>query len=166
MQNKKGETVMDKCKRVSDSYTQHVQILSQGTLNGYKRLFGGKLMEWIDIVAAVVARRHSGCNVTTACVDSLIFKRAAYANDTISIEGYITYAGRTSMEICVETYVEHLSGEKDIINTAYLIMVAIDEDGNPTSVPKLILETDREKENFDAALKRKEYRNLRHDKHF
>ncbi len=157
---------MDKCKKVSDSYTKHVQILSQGTLNGYKRLFGGKLMEWIDIVAAVVARRHSGRNVTTACVDSLIFKRAAYANDTIAIDGYITYAGKTSMEICVETYVEHLTGEKDIINTAYLIMVAIDEDGNPTQVPKLILETDDEKQKYEAAIKRKEYRNLRQDNHF
>jgi len=47
-------------KTVSESRTEQVQILTQGTLNGDKRLFGGKLMEWIDVVAAVVARRHSG----------------------------------------------------------------------------------------------------------
>jgi len=163
---KKEQQAMTKYKKVSDSYTQHVQILSQGTLNGYKRLFGGKLMEWIDIVAAVVARRHSGCNVTTACVDTLTFKRAAYANDTVCIEGYITYAGKTSMEICVETYVEHLSGKKDSINTAYLIMVAIDENGNPTNVPKLITETEEEKEKYNAALKRKEYRKYRQGNNF
>ena len=105
-------------KRVSESRTEQVQILSQGTLNGYKRLFGGKLMEWIDVVAAVTARRHSGRNVTTAAVDSLEFKEAAYANDTLVIIGYITYTGNTSMEICVKTYVESLDGTRRLINKA------------------------------------------------
>ena len=72
-------------KRVCDSYAEQVQILTQANLNGYSRLFGGQLMEWIDIVAAVVARRHSECNVTTAVVDMLEFKKPAYANDTIII---------------------------------------------------------------------------------
>ena len=61
-------------KYVSDSYTEQVQILSQSTLNGYNRLFGGRLMQWIDVVAAVVARRHSNCNVTTAAVDTCVLK--------------------------------------------------------------------------------------------
>ena len=55
-------------KPVSASRTEQAQILMYDTLNGYKRLFGGRLMEWIDVVAAVVARRHSGCAVTTASV--------------------------------------------------------------------------------------------------
>ncbi|MBQ4526917.1 MAG: acyl-CoA thioesterase [Clostridia bacterium] len=148
-------------KRVSESYTQHVQILSQSTLNGYKRLFGGKLMEWIDIVAAVVARRHCNKNVTTAAVDSLIFKKPAFANDTLVIDGFITYAGKTSMEICVKTYVENLDGSRENINTAFLVMVALDEHGNKTEVPNLIIETEEEKQNYDAAIKRKEYRKLR-----
>ncbi len=154
----------EKC--VNDSYTQHVQILSQSSLNGYKRLFGGKLMEWIDIVAAVVARRHSNLNVTTVCVDSLIFKKPAFANDTLFIEGYITYAGRTSMEICVETFIENLDGSRDVINTAYVVMVAIDESGTPLKVPKLILKTDKDRLNYEAALKRKEYRKLRQAENF
>ncbi len=154
----------EKC--VNDSYTQHVQILSQSSLNGYKRLFGGKLMEWIDIVAAVVARRHSNLNVTTVCVDSLIFKKPAFANDTLFIEGYITYAGRTSMEICVETFIENLDGSRDVINTAYVVMVAIDDSGTPLKVPKLILKTDKDRLNYEAALKRKEYRKLRQTENF
>ncbi|MDE5557330.1 MAG: hypothetical protein K2J32_06500 [Ruminococcus sp.] len=52
-------------KRVSDSYSEQVHVLTQANINGYNQLFGGQLMEWIDIVAAVVARRHSGHNVTT-----------------------------------------------------------------------------------------------------
>ena len=63
-------------KRVSDSYTEQIHILMPQHINGYKRLFGGVLMEWIDVLAAVVARRHANCNVTTASVDNLQFKAA------------------------------------------------------------------------------------------
>ena len=99
-------------KYVRDSYTEQVQILSQSSLNGYKRLFGGRLMEWIDVVAGVVARRHSNRNVTTAAVDNLRFEGPAYGNETVVLCGYVTYTGRTSMEVCVRTYVEELSGKK------------------------------------------------------
>lgn len=157
---------MKNSKKVADSYTHHVQILSQSSLNGYKRLFGGRLMEWIDIVAAVVARRHCNMNVTTAAVDSLVFKKPAFANDTVAIDGYITYAGKTSMEICVETFVENLDGSKDPINTAYVVMVAIDENGKPAEVPGLIFESDRDYQNYEAALRRKEYRKIRANENF
>lgn len=123
-------------------------------------------MEWIDIVAAVVARRHCNMNVTTAAVDSLVFKKPAFANDTVAIDGYITYAGKTSMEICVETFVENLDGSKDPINTAYVVMVAIDQDGKPAEVPGLILESDRDRQNYEAALRRKEYRKIRENENF
>ncbi|MBQ4160370.1 MAG: acyl-CoA thioesterase [Clostridia bacterium] len=151
-------------KCVKDSKTEQVQILSQATLNGYKRLFGGKLMEWIDVVAAVVARRHSGCNVTTAAVDSLEFTDAAYANDTLVLVGYVTYTGNTSMEVCVKTYVESLDGSRRLINQAYVVMVALDENEKPTRVPKLIFETDEEREEWDAAAMRSEARRLRRKK--
>ncbi len=158
--------MMKNSKKVADSYTHHVQILSQSSLNGYKRLFGGRLMEWIDIVAAVVARRHCNMNVTTAAVDNLVFKKPAFANDTVAIDGYITYAGKTSMEICVETFVENLDGSKDPINTAYVVMVAIDENGKPAEVPGLIFESDRDYQNYEAALRRKEYRKIRANENF
>ena len=142
-------------KKVSDSFTEQVHILSQGNLNGYSRLFGGQLMGWIDVVAAVVARRHSGLNVTTAVVDMLQFQAPAYANDTVLILGKITYAGRTSMEIKVTVYVEELSGERKLINTAYVVMVALDENERPTEVPGLILETEEERTEYENAKLRK-----------
>lgn len=145
-------------KRVCDSYAEQVQILTQSNLNGYNRLFGGQLMEWIDIVAAVVARRHSGCNVTTAVVDLLEFKEPAYANDTVIISGKITYAGKTSMEIKVETFIEELCGRKKLINTAYVVMVAIDENGKPVKVPELEIVTDEEKHEYEEALLRRKRR--------
>ena len=143
-----------KSKRVKDSITEQVHILTQGNLNGYRRLFGGKLLSWIDVVAAVVARRHSEKNVTTAVVDMLEFKAPAYANDTICIIGKITYVGNTSMEVKVDVYVEELSHERRLINTAYMVMVAIDENEKPTKVPGLILETEEEKLEYENALKR------------
>ena len=148
-------------KTVSQSRTEQVQILTQGNLNGYKRLFGGKLMEWIDIVAAVTARRHSGRNVTTAAIDSLEFTDAAYANDTIVLVGTVTYVGRTSMEICVKTYIEALNGDRRLINKAYVIMVALDENEKPTEVPGLICETEEEKCQFRQGAERNAARKRR-----
>ena len=148
-------------RTVAHSRTEQVQILMQGTLNGYNRLFGGKLMEWRDVVAAVTARRHCGKNVTTAAVDSLVFKSPAMVNDTILLEGHVTYAGRTSMEICVTTYVEELSGFRREINKAYLVLVAIDADGKPTLVPPVIPETEEEKREYAEAMERRKNRGSR-----
>lgn len=141
-------------KRISDSVTEQIQILMPEHINGYGRLFGGKLVEWIDIVAGVVARRHSGCNVTTAAIDNLQFKASAHANSTIVLKGRITYVGKTSMEVCVDTYVEELSGERTMINHAYLVMVALDDGENPTPVPPIIIETDEERAEWEAGEKR------------
>ena len=138
-------------KRVKDSITEQAHILTQANLNGYHRLFGGKLMSWIDVVSAVVARRHSERNVTTAVVDMLEFKAPAYANDTICIIGKITYVGTTSMEVKVSVYLEELNGKRSLINTAYVVMVALDENERPTKVPRLILETAEEKKEYENA---------------
>ena len=148
-------------RRVSESRTEQVQILTQAELNGYGRLFGGKLMEWIDIVAAVTARRHCGMNVTTAMVDSLEFGAPAYANDTIVLIGTVTYVGTTSMEVCVKTYVEALSGERRLINNAYVIMVALDENERPAQVPGLICETEEERREWRMGKLRNEARKQR-----
>ena len=153
-------------KKVSDSYTEQVQTLMLCSMNGRNRLFGGLLMQWIDIVAGVVAKRHSHKNVTTASVDRLEFRAPAYANDTVVLCGRITYVGTTSMEVCVSTYVEELSGEKRLINRAYLVMVALDENDKPTEVPRLILENEEEEKEWEAAKKRREIRNLRRNDDF
>ena len=126
---------MEKLKK--DSYTEQVQILTQSNMNGFGRLFGGQLMEWIDIVAAVTARRHSQRNVTTVLVDSLEFKHPARVNDTLVLTGQIEKVGNSSMDIAVNTYIEYLSGERKLINKARLVMVALDENDRPTPVPRL-----------------------------
>lgn len=152
---------MKESKRVCESKTEQIQILMPEHINGYNRLFGGKLVEWIDVVAAVVARRHSNCNVTTVTIDNLQFKAPAYVNSTVVLIGRITYVGNTSMEVRVDTYTEYLSGEKKLVNTAYLVMVALDENEQPVQVPGLILETDEEKLEWEAGRKRRELRKQR-----
>ena len=125
-------------KGVAESRTEQIQILMPEHINGAGRLFGGKLVEWIDVVAGVVARRHSGCNVITAAIDNLQFKAGAYVNDTLVLIGRVTHVGHTSMEVRVDTYVESLSGTRSVVNRAYLVLVALDENGNPTPVPSLL----------------------------
>lgn len=152
---------MEKGKTTAESYTEQVHLVNHADLNGYKRLFGGTLVSWIDIVAGIVARRHSGRNVTTVAIDSLEFIKPAYANDLIVLCGKLTYVGKTSMEVCITSYVEHLNGTRNTINKAYFVMVALDENERPTAVPPLILSTDEEKREYEAAKKRKELRKLK-----
>ena len=141
-------------KRAADSFTTQVQVLTQANLNGYNRLFGGQLMSWMDIVAAVTARRHSGRNVTTASVKDLSFRAPAYANDTLVLTGEVVYVGRTSMEVSVCVYVESLSGRKELINEARFIMVALDENECPTEVPGLLIETEEQQKKWEDAAAR------------
>lgn len=127
-------------KRVQDSRTEQVQIVMNQHINGDGRMFGGHLVEWIDTVAVVTARRHAGCSVTTASIDQLQFRHPAHLGDTIVLVGELTHVGNTSMEVRVQTFVENLQGERKLINVAYLLMVAV-RDGHPTQVPGLLLET-------------------------
>ncbi len=148
-------------KTPSDSYTEQIQILNQSSINGFNRLFGGQLLSWIDIVAATVARRHSGKNVTTAAIDNLQFLGPAYPNDTLVLTGKLTYVGVTSMEVCVKTYVEQLSGKRSLINTAYLVLVALDENDQPTPVPGLIPESHEERHEWETGKRRSSLRKRR-----
>jgi len=145
-------------KRVSDSIVETVHIVRPNHLNGANRLFGGILMQWIDEVAGIVAKRHSKCNVITASVDNLRFLKGAYQNEMIVIVGKLTYVGTTSMEVRVDTYVENKSGVRKAINRAYFVMVALDENDQPVPVPQLILETEAEKAEWESAKKRREIR--------
>jgi len=131
-------------KTVNESRTETVHLVRPTHLNGANRLFGGILMQWIDEVAGIVAKRHSGCNVITASVDNLTFLHGAYQGEMIVIKGKVTWVGTSSMEVCVDTYVESLSGAREHINTARFMMVALDERDRPIKVPRLILQTEEE----------------------
>ncbi len=150
-------------KKVAESLTETTKLLQYKDINGQNRLFGGRLMEWIDEVAALTAMRHCGGLVTTCAVDNLRFKYGAYINEVIVLIGKITYVGNTSMEVRVDTYVENIeTGIRRAINHAYLICVHVDENGKPLPVKYgLEVETVSEKAEWEGAVKRSKARRLR-----
>lgn len=145
---------MKKMKRVADSRTEQTYMLMHRHINGYGRLFGGQLMSWIDEIASIVAMRHSESDITTAAIDNLNFKQGATVDDVIVLRGKITYVGKTSMEVRVDTYVENRKGIRKVINRAYLVMVAVDEHHHPVKVPGLLLQTEAEKAEWEGGEKR------------
>lgn len=148
-------------KTVSESMIEQIYQIRPEHLNGAGRMFGGKLMEWIDELAGFVAIRHSQQNVITASVDNLRFIRGAYLGDLIVLIGKMTFVGKTSMEVRVDTYVETMDGIRKPINRAYLTLVAIDAEGKPVEVPGLIIQTESEKAEWDAGHKRRQMRKQR-----
>ena len=145
-------------KRVEDSLTEQQYLICPAHINHYGRLFGGQLLKWIDELAGIVAMRHCGTTITTAAIDNLQFQAAAYTGDMVVLQGRVTSVGRSSMEIRVDTYREALDGAREIINRAYIDMVAIDRDGKPTEVPELAVETEEQRLELEAARKRKQLR--------
>ena len=148
-------------KTVDDSRVETVHIVRPTHLNGAGRLFGGILMQWIDEVAGIVAKRHCMGNVTTASVDNLTFLHGAYQNDLVVIKGKMTWVGTSSMEVCVDTYVESPNGERHRINNAHFMMVALDENDRPIQVPRLILQTEDEHLAWAHGEERRRIRNER-----
>ena len=148
-------------KRAEDSRTEQTYLIMHRHINGYGRLFGGQLMQWIDEIAGIVSKRHAGTEVTTAAIDNLNFKAGAYLNDTVVLIGRLTYVGSSSMEVRVDTYVEALDCTRRMINRAYVVMVSIDTQGNPQRVPGLIVETEAQKAEWDSGEKRYNLRKQR-----
>ena len=140
--------------------TTSVQIVLPQHCNGYKkpRLFGGQIMAWIDIVGAVAARRYTQRPVTTVCIDNLNFLNPAFLNDTVVQEAVVTWTGRTSLEVRVDSYVEQLDGTRKPVNRAYLVFVALDERDNPVEVRPFVPQTEAERQEYAAALERRKIR--------
>lgn len=157
---------MLQAKKVSDSLTEQLHVVIYPDINGFGRLFGGQLLKWIDEVAGATARRHCGRSATTAAIDNLQFKSGAYINDVLVLIGRVTYVGRTSMEVRVDTYKEEPDGTRHPINRAYFVMVCMGEDGKPAEVPPLITETPAEQMEWENAKKRRELRLIRRKEGF
>ena len=148
-------------KKVSDSLTEQQYLVRPTHINHNGRLFGGQLLKWIDEIAGIVAIRHANTLVTTAAIDNLQFKAPAYEGDMVILRAYITYVGRSSMEVRVDTYTEALDGTRKTINRAYIDMVAIDKKGSTVEVPDILVETDEQRVEYEAAVKRKQLRTER-----
>ncbi|HIV23362.1 MAG TPA: acyl-CoA thioesterase [Candidatus Merdiplasma excrementigallinarum] len=155
-----------KMKRVEDSLTEQTHLLFPRALNANGRLFGGQLLEWIDETAGIVAKRHAECNVVTVAIDNMYFKAGATQEDTIYLKGYLTYVGRSSMEVRIDTYAEKLDGTRKMINRAYFVMVGTDENQNPIEVPGLIVEGLTQEIEWETGKKRQQLRRERQKEGF
>ncbi|MES2962862.1 MAG: acyl-CoA thioesterase [Bdellovibrionota bacterium] len=137
-------------------------VLPQHT-NSFGNVFGGQVMAWIDICAAIAAQRHARAPVVTASVDALQFVKPVLRGWTINLRASVNYTARTSMEIGVRVDAENpLTGERVHTASAYLTFVALGADGKPAPVPPVLAETADEKRRYKAAeIRRKNRLDLR-----
>ncbi|UOQ45241.1 acyl-CoA thioesterase [Halobacillus salinarum] len=149
-------------KACIDSLTvKNSHVLPPDT-NSHGTLFGGRLMAHIDDVAAIAAVRHCRKPVVTASTDSVDFLAPVFEGDTICLEAFVTWSHNTSMEVFVKAITENLlTGERKVCTTAFLSMVAVDEDNQPSPVPAVYPESEEEKWLHNSAPKRREHRNER-----
>lgn len=122
-------------------------------------LFGGEILALIDQTAAVAAIRHAGGSAVTASIDRVDFSYPIPIGALVNLIATVDYVGNTSMEITVEVFSEIVStGERTRTHTAHVVFVALDEQGKPRRVPRLVPGNDEEQRRFDAA---KRYRDGR-----
>ena len=122
-------------------------------------VFGGQVKSMCDRTALIVAERNSGSISVTAAVDSLNFLAPARAGETLIVKASVNRSWRSSMEIGVHVAAEDShTGESRHVVSAYLTFVALDEDGNPTSVPPVLPQTPVEKKRYEGAQYRRDAR--------
>ncbi len=122
-------------------------------------LFGGEILALIDKAAAVAAIRHAGGAAVTASIDRVDFRYPIPIGALVTVAATVDYVGNSSMEITVEVHSETVStGERTHTHTAHVVFVAVDEQGRPRRVPRLIPETDEERERYEKAQAHRESR--------
>ncbi len=142
-----------------ESYSELQRMVLPEDTNVFNNLYGGRLVEWIDNVASIVAVRHSRRKTVTGSIDNLFFLSPIRLGDIVSLSGRINYVTSSTMEIEVSVYSEEgTTGIRRFTTTAFLTYVAIDDLGHSTNVPQLLLETDDDRKRFSDGQKRSSIR--------
>jgi len=150
---------MSKVKTIRESQVQMTEMVLPNHTNRLDNLLGGQLMHWMDICAAIAAFRHTNRVCVTASVDELNFLHPIKEGEVVILHGSVNRAFRTSVEVGVKVIAENLlTGEQKHANTAYLTFVAIDDSGNPVTVPPIRPETKEEKRRYADAARRRAQR--------
>jgi uncharacterized protein (TIGR00369 family) len=146
-----------RASRVTLSQLMH---LEHANLLG--NVHGGWVMKLADEAGALACMRHAQKKVVTVAIDSMTFRQPIKLGDLVILRAEVTYTGRTSMEATVEVHAENpVTGEQTHTNTAYMVYVALDDEGRPTSVPPLQAENEEERQKMEQAKARQE-RRLKH----
>ncbi len=144
-------------KTPSQSRTTQTEIVLPNDTNNLKNLMGGRLLHWMDIVAAISAQRHSGRSCVTASVNNVSFGNPIPQASIVTLEANVSRSFSSSMEVIIDVWIEDMqNGKKTKCNEAIYTFVAVDNTNKPTLVPAIDPETDLEKERFDAALRRRQ----------
>ncbi len=149
-------------KTVADSAVEMRFLVMPNDTNPQNSIFGGVVMSWIDMAAAMVAERHSNRPVVTVHIDDLSFKAPIKIGDHVLIKASLNYVGKSSMLIGVKVVAENpFTGITRHTTTAYLTFVALDDIGKPIQIRGLIPETTEEKRRFSEGQKRIEEMKLK-----
>ncbi|SDX77966.1 acyl-CoA thioesterase [Paenibacillus sp. CF384] len=132
-------------KTTDESRSTMMQLIFPSDTNYHGTMFGGKVMEYMDKIAAITSMRHARGPVVTASTDSLDFVAPIKVGDMIDVEAFVTWTRKSSMEIYVKVQTEHVyTGERKTAVTAFFTFVALDEHGKPTPVPGIIPQNEEE----------------------
>jgi acyl-CoA hydrolase len=150
---------MDRAVSPSETRTEMTWIVMPSQANALGTVFGGQVMAWIDVCAAVSAQRFCRENVVTASMDNLLFRAPIKHGQIVLLQSQVNWAGRTSMEVGVRVESEDpLTGEREHTSTAYLTFVALSSDGKKREVPSVRLETEDDHRRFADAERRRQRR--------
>lgn len=144
---------------VSASHVQMTELVLPQHTNALDSVFGGVIMSWMDIAAAIAAQRHCSMPVVTASVDALNFIAPVYKGWIVNLKASVNFTSRTSMEVGVRIDAENPI-QKKVFHTAsaYLTFVALGENGKPCPVPPVLPETESEIRRFKSAERRRKLR--------
>src|SRR5215469_11220148 len=144
---------------VSDSQSEMTEIILPNDANTLGNLLGGRLMHFIDLTGAMAAYRHSRTHVVTAAMDHIDFIQPVHVGDLLILKSRVNRAFTTSMEVGVKVWVEHpQTGVLLHVASAYLVFVAIDQNGRRVRVPELKPVSADEQRRYEGALRRREWR--------
>jgi acyl-CoA hydrolase len=144
---------------VRETYHEYTELTLPNDANQLGSLFGGKLMQYVDLAASISAARLSRSAVVTASIDSLVFLRPIRIGQLVVIKSAVNRVFRSSMEVGVKVFVEDLpTGEVSHVSSAYLTFVALDPSGRKLEIPPVIPETEEEKRRYEQAATRRAYR--------
>ena len=151
--------VKARTRYVKDSRVEMTQLVLPNDTNQLGNLHGGRLMEWIDIAAAISAQRHSNRICVTIAVDKLVFHEPIHLGEVVTIRAAVNRSFSTSMEVGVEVLAENqLTWKRKLTNTAFLTFVAVDENDRPVKIDQIIPQTAEEYVRFKNALGRRKLR--------
>jgi acyl-CoA hydrolase len=147
-------------RTVAESQSERSEIVFPSDSNSMGSLFGGRLMEYIDLTGAMAASRHARAICVTASIDHTDFLSPVRVGELLILRASVNRAFRTSMEVGVRVMVEDWRGGGVFrhVSSAYLTFVAVDSDGNKLPVPSVIPETEHQKRRYEDAGRRREMR--------